>query len=66
MKRAQKQARNFPSGDKAAFFLGVLLTVSALAFFIWKMSERLTEDASAKPVPTSMQIPPSGKHKLLK
>lgn len=59
MKKPHSHHRKFPAGDKSAFVMGIVLTLLALLFFAWKMTERLTEEVYEKPtVVRGMSEPP--------
>lgn len=45
--------------DHVVFFVGMLLAVLAVGLFAWKMTERLTQESSLRPVPVSTPTPPA-------
>jgi hypothetical protein len=57
VKKTSRQVK-YPKGDKIALSIGIILTLLALAFFIWKMSTNLSKDWSLKAVPASTPTPP--------
>lgn len=51
-----KTPRQF--GDRLAFIAGVVLALSLLTFFGWKLIDNLARDSALGPVPTSTPTPP--------
>lgn len=53
-----RRVLSFPAGDRAAFAIGLVLTLLLVSFFSWRMVRNVTRDRALGPVPMSTPTPP--------
>ena len=52
------RAMHFPKADKAAIWVGIILTILVVMFFVWKITGTVLKDQSLSAVSFSTPTPP--------